>query len=77
MKLTGSLCFQIRFCREKTGFLFGRVSALYKGHGLLHPPAEKNRCLHGVCSLYGSLKNFALRSGLADQWGQVNGIGYV
>ena len=41
MKLTGSLFFQIRFCREETGFLFGRVSALYKGHGLLHFPAEK------------------------------------
>ena len=50
MKLTGSLFFQIRFCREETGFLFGRVSALYKGHGLLHFPAEKSRCLHGVCS---------------------------
>jgi hypothetical protein len=57
MKLTGSLCFQIRFCREETGFLFGRVSALFKGPGLLHFPAEKSRCLHGVCSPCGPYRN--------------------
>lgn len=47
----------MRFYGEERGFLFGRVSALYKGNGLFDFPAQKARCLHGICSPFGFPKS--------------------